>query len=103
MQKSIFSQNMKKARLLKNWSQNGAAKKIGIKRATLAAYEEDRSEPSQETLILIANEYNIYDLYRFMTDDQYFEQSERTNEIVRKYLKLDFNLKKAVNFILNVE
>jgi transcriptional regulator with XRE-family HTH domain len=102
MNKSIFSQNMKKARMIKGWSQDGAALAIGISRDRLSDFENDRSEPDLETFTSIANEYNIYDLYRFINDERYFQEAPTINEVVRKYISLDERMKQAVNIILGM-
>jgi transcriptional regulator with XRE-family HTH domain len=97
---TIFANNLKKARTLKGWSQEGAASAIGIKRRNLGMYEEGLREPPHDILTNIANAYNIYDLYRFINDPSYFETKESINEVVRRYTVLQHPIKKAVDILL---
>jgi transcriptional regulator with XRE-family HTH domain len=56
---SFFGKNIKKIRTVKGLSQAAFAELFGLKRATLGAYEEHRSEPKIETIIKIANYFSI--------------------------------------------
>ncbi|SEC89035.1 DNA-binding transcriptional regulator, XRE-family HTH domain [Tenacibaculum sp. MAR_2009_124] len=56
---SFFGKNIKKIRGVKGLSQQAFAELFGLKRATLGAYEEGRSEPKIETIIKIANYFSI--------------------------------------------
>lgn len=56
---SFFGKNIKKIRSVKNLSQQAFADLFGLKRATLGAYEEGRSEPKIETIIKVANHFSI--------------------------------------------
>lgn len=56
---SFFGKNIKKIRSVKNLSQQAFADLFGLKRATLGAYEEGRSEPKIETIIKVANYFSI--------------------------------------------
>lgn len=56
---SFFGTNLKKIRKLKSLSQQELADIIDLKRGTLGAYEEGRSEPKIDTLIRIANYFSI--------------------------------------------
>lgn len=56
---SFFGKNIKKIRGVKSLSQQAFAELFGLKRATLGAYEEGRSEPKIETIIKIANYFSI--------------------------------------------
>jgi len=57
---SFFGKNIKKIRKVKNLSQQAFADLFELKRATLGAYEEGRSEPKIETIIKVANYFSIY-------------------------------------------
>lgn len=58
--KCRFSEKIsKKIRSLKAMSQQAFAEVFGLKRATLGAYEEGRSEPKIDTIIKIANHFSI--------------------------------------------
>ncbi|OSY87911.1 transcriptional regulator [Tenacibaculum holothuriorum] len=56
---SFFGKNIKKIRGVKGLSQQAFAELFDLKRATLGAYEEGRSEPKIETIIKIANYFSI--------------------------------------------
>lgn len=56
---SYFGKNIRKIRSVKSLSQQAFAELFDLKRGTLGAYEEGRSEPKIETLIKIANHFSI--------------------------------------------
>ena len=56
---SFFGKNIKKIRSVKSLSQQAFAELFGLKRGTLGAYEEGRSEPKIDTIIKIANYFSI--------------------------------------------
>ncbi len=56
---SCFGKNIKKIRSVKGLSQQAFAELFDLKRGTLGAYEEGRSEPKIETIIKIANYFSI--------------------------------------------
>lgn len=56
---SFFGKNIRKIRSVKSLSQQAFAELFELKRGTLGAYEEGRSEPRIETIIKIANHFSI--------------------------------------------
>lgn len=56
---SFFGKNIRKIRSLKSLSQQDFGELFDLKRATLGAYEEERSEPKIDTIIKIANYFSI--------------------------------------------
>ncbi len=56
---SFFGKNIKKIRSVKGLSQQAFADLFDLKRGTLGAYEEERSEPKIDTIIKIANYFSI--------------------------------------------
>ena len=56
---SFFGKNIKKIRSVQNLSQQRFSELFDLKRATLGAYEEQRSEPKIDTIIKIANYFSI--------------------------------------------
>ncbi|MGB5982711.1 MAG: helix-turn-helix transcriptional regulator [Nonlabens sp.] len=56
---SFFGKNIKKIRGVKGLSQQAFADLFDLKRGTLGAYEEGRSEPKIDTIIKIANHFSI--------------------------------------------
>ena len=55
----MFGKNIKKIRGVKGLTQQAFAELFGLKRATLAAYEEGRSNPRVETVLKIAAHFNL--------------------------------------------
>lgn len=56
---SFFGKNIKKIRTVKSLSQQAFAEMFDLKRGTLGAYEEGRSEPKIDTVIKIAKHFSI--------------------------------------------
>lgn len=73
---SFFGRNIKKIRGVKALSQKAFAELFDLKRATLGAYEEGRSEPRIETIIKIANYFSI-------TIDSLLTSDLTVNELLR--------------------
>ena len=66
----IFSQNVKKYRTRRGWSQKYLSKKIGISHLSLWEIENGKSFVRAETLLNIAGVFNI-DVYQlFMSNDE---------------------------------
>lgn len=55
----MFGKNLKKIRSVHGLSQQQFAEMFDLKRATLGAYEEGRSNPKMETVIKIANHFSL--------------------------------------------
>ena len=55
----MFGKNLKKIRSVHGLSQQEFADIFELKRGTLGAYEENRSNPKLETVIKIANHFSI--------------------------------------------
>lgn len=85
---SLFGKNIKKIRTVKSLSQQSFAELFDLKRGTLGAYEEGRSEPKIETVITIANyfsipiddlltkELTVNQLSKFKVDSEYLQTKE---------------------------
>lgn len=73
---SFFGKNIKKIRGVKSLSQQAFAELFDLKRGTLGAYEEGRSEPKIETIIKIANYFSI-------TIDQILTTELTVNQLLR--------------------
>jgi transcriptional regulator with XRE-family HTH domain len=56
---SNFGKNIRKIRTFKNLSQSAFAEIFGITRASVGAYEEGRAEPKTESIIEIANYFQV--------------------------------------------
>jgi transcriptional regulator with XRE-family HTH domain len=97
-----FQINLKIARKLKGWSQKGAAETIGIKRATLASYEEGRAQPLHQTMDRICTAYGITDLKSFISDSGYFLLKTSPEELHTRYKNLSGAARKAVDILLGL-
>jgi transcriptional regulator with XRE-family HTH domain len=60
---SNFSENLKKLRKQKKFTQENFSELLGIKRNTYAAYEEGRSEPPLDILLSISQILRHRDIY----------------------------------------
>jgi transcriptional regulator with XRE-family HTH domain len=56
---AVAGQNLKYLRKLRGWTQEEFAKKLGIKRSLLGAYEEERADPRLEVLEIISNMFKV--------------------------------------------
>ena len=55
----MIGERIKILRTERNLTQAALAHALGIAKTTLAAYEQDKNEPSNETFIKIANYFNV--------------------------------------------
>lgn len=73
-----------------NLSQESFGKRIGIKKSSMSSIEKNKSNPSNQTIKLICNEFNVS--YNWLVDgdgDIFIEDDESTIEM----LKRDYNLR----------
>lgn len=56
---SIIGRNIKKIRVLKNLNQQAMGDLFGISRGSIGSYEEGRAEPKLETIVNIANHFDL--------------------------------------------
>ncbi len=83
---SYFGYNIKKIRVAKKMNQTDFAKLFGLKRTALGAYEEGRAEAKIDTIIKIADYFDL-------TLDQLLRKKITVNEIF--HFKNYFSLKKV--------
>ncbi|KIN49103.1 hypothetical protein B4073_4251 [Bacillus subtilis] len=81
-----FSTKIKKLREEKKMKQQEVADKLGIARTTYASYEQGKREPDHETLIKIADYYNVTIDFLLRGENQE-TQDEIFNEQARKILE----------------
>lgn len=65
---SFFGTNIKKIRQAKDLSQKAFADLFDLNRGVISSYEEGRAEPKIETLLKVANHFNL-DLDQLLTED----------------------------------
>ncbi|MET1258578.1 helix-turn-helix transcriptional regulator [Flagellimonas sp. DF-77] len=87
---SFFGKNIKKIRSVQNMSQQAFSEIFDLKRATLGAYEEQRSEPKIDTIIKIANYFSI-------TIDDLLTNELTVNELLKFKADLTTDSTKIVN------
>lgn len=68
MTKEIFASNVKKLRQQRGYSQERLAKKIGVKRSLIGAWEEQRSWPTFENLFQLCDLFGNMDSRKFLTE-----------------------------------
>ncbi len=77
----MFGKNLKKIRSVHGMSQQEFAELFDLKRATLGAYEENRSNPKLETVVKIANHFSI-GIEDLLTKELTVNQLLRFNEAI---------------------
>ena len=85
---SFFGKNIKKIRKIKSLSQQAFADIFDLKRGTLGAYEEGRSEPKIDTLVRVASHFSI-------SIDQLLTRELTVNELLQFKEDLTLNSTKA--------
>lgn len=97
--------NLKELRKQQNLSQQDMANMLNISQRTYCGYEKETSEPNIDTLIKIANYYNVSLDYlvgrSFNNDIGYLTEEQRY--CTQNILKLNqMNLMKATSYILGL-
>ncbi len=77
----MFGKNLKKIRSVHGMSQQGFSELFDLKRATLGAYEENRSNPKLETVVKIAKHFSI-SIDDLLTKELTVNQLLRFNEAI---------------------
>ena len=54
-----IDQTLKSMRKLNGWTQEQLAKRVGLKRSLIGAYEEGRAEPKIESLLAFSKLFNL--------------------------------------------
>ena len=84
--RSCLSQNLKKYRKMKGWSQFELAEKAGISEQTINSIEGIRLWPSDKTLVKIANALEI-EMYKLFIPQKFDMQSESITELKHVVIK----------------
>jgi len=94
---NIFAKNLKDLRKNNELSQSEFAERLGLKFYTIGNWEQGRSEPSMDDLILISNTFNVsIDYLVGRTDDEYAvptvpqteDLSARERELLSEFRRL---------------
>jgi transcriptional regulator with XRE-family HTH domain len=101
--KKAFAKNMAAKRVELGWTQERAAKAIGITKSILGAYEEGRTLPKVDKLMKIVKRYKIKDVVGFITSDELSSIDNNEITILKKYYALPDKEKKAVDVLLGVQ
>jgi len=107
MNKQIVASNLKKVRTALGWSQEKAAQQMGIRRSTLASYEEGRALPAIILFPKIVHVYGISDWKGFIQnpDFEFTNQKsvpETVSLIEEKYNSLTAKEKILAKTLLNL-
>ncbi|MES2004324.1 MAG: helix-turn-helix transcriptional regulator [Bacteroidota bacterium] len=102
-----FAKNLKSIRAYKEWSQEKASRMIGITRASLGSYEEDRCQANLENFVKICTAYDIEDPLQFIMG-KYNPASgkisrQKLSLMETAYGKLDQRGKRAVAILLGLD
>lgn len=105
--KSAFSRNLVKIRHFHELTQQQAADKIGVNRASLASYEEGRAEPSFQVLMKICKGYQVENIESLLWNEKFLERSSPAKHttdhpVVKAYSKAQGKEKQIVDFILGL-
>lgn len=85
-----FGKRLKESRMLKKLTQVEVAKKLGIDDTTISKYENDKSEPDNETLT------KLLDLYEVNFD---YVHGKETNASYKEETKLDSYAKRMAELV----
>lgn len=89
--REVLSQNLKKYRKIKGWSQFELAEKAEISEQTVNSIEGLRLWPSDKTLVKIANVLEV-EMYRLFVPQKLTLQSEAISELKHAVVKTVENL-----------
>lgn len=94
---AIAGQNLKYLRKLRGWTQEEFAKKLGIKRSLIGAYEEERADPRLEVLEVISDMFKV-SLDELLRND--LSETKGTNYLAkRRQLKMMSADRNLIHFV----
>lgn len=80
-----FSQKIKELRTEKNWKQDALAKELGLDMRQISLYENNKNSPSIETVVKIAQVFNVSIDYLLIDDyprsPLHFKDNAFTNKL----------------------
>lgn len=100
----VFSNNLKKERHVKCWSQIKAAAVLDIPIKRFAAWEEGRSEPNIKDLAQLIRIYQVKHVVAFLSDEDYEPGLKYSvNSVLDEcYGRLSEKEKQTVNQVLGI-
>lgn len=99
---SFFGINIKKIRQVKGLSQKAFADLFDLNRGVISSYEEGRAEPKIETIIKVANHFNL-NLDKFLTETLQVNQLASGSDIDQLMFFPDFADKKKSDTVSTEE
>jgi transcriptional regulator with XRE-family HTH domain len=100
---TILSSNLKKARLLKPWSQDALAQLAGIDRSLITHAENGTKNLSEDTLDRICMVLGITDIIGLTTDPNFFDSKKLTGaEMEKRYYQQPLHIRKAIEYLLQL-
>ncbi len=94
-----FSQKLKELRTEKNWKQDTLAKEINIDLRQISLYENDKNLPSIETVIKIAQVFNISIDYLLIDDYPRRPLHYKDNATVEKFNYMEILTEREKNAV----
>jgi transcriptional regulator with XRE-family HTH domain len=84
----MFGEKLKKLRTSKNMTQDEIAALLNVKRQTYSAYERGISMPDANTLVILANYFDVSVDYLLGREEKVYPMSPSQAELLEKYQKL---------------
>jgi transcriptional regulator with XRE-family HTH domain len=97
---TVFHQNLKIARSLKNLTQKQVADALGIKIKTYCPYEQGRAQPSYEKLIMLSELFDV--TIDFLLTGNSITLREECSPWEQEYNRATMHTKYNVNKLLGV-
>jgi transcriptional regulator with XRE-family HTH domain len=95
-----FGKRLKEARGAKKLTQEEAAKKLGIDHTTISKYENNKSEPDNETLQRLAELYGVSISYLYGENNKRQEENDYKRRLNEEFDKLSkINQENLLRFI----
>ncbi|SMO56177.1 Transcriptional regulator, contains XRE-family HTH domain [Chryseobacterium rhizoplanae] len=88
---SFFGSNIKKIRQVKGLSQKAFADLFDLNRGVISSYEEGRAEPKIETILKVANHFNL-NLDKFLTETLQADELESVSNTDQLMLFPEFSI-----------
>lgn len=89
---------IKSLRLQRNWSQEELARRVGVKKSSISAYENDTRQPSYDVLIDLAKTFDVSTDYLLeMENDHILDLSGLSEQEVRAIKQLIRTMKYKFN------
>lgn len=96
----MFSERLREARNAAGLSQEALGKKVGLRQSSVWQYEANKSAPTPEMIVALADVLNVTVAWLLDVDEDYSMQEQ---EIIKKYRALDQHGRIMVDTVLDLE